>query len=83
MIFNLEGIAYRRARLIADIDRERLNLRDTTAILRQDIAYASLGLVVGKLSSRHAWMRGTIFAALAALAVTAGGRLIKKNSTSD
>lgn len=78
MIVNLEKIAHRRSRLIADIDRERLNLRDTAAVIRQDMVYASLGLIVGKLSSRHAWVRGIIFAAFAAFAVKSSGRLMKK-----
>jgi hypothetical protein len=77
MIFNLEGIAHRRSRLIADIDRERINLRDTTAVIRQDMIYASLGLMVGKLSSRHAWLRGVI---LAVFAIAASSRLMKKST---
>lgn len=81
MIVNLEKIAHRRSRLIADIDRERLNLRDTAAVIRQDMVYASLGLVIGKLTSHHAWVRGIIFAALAAFAVTSSGRLMKKSAS--
>jgi predicted DNA-binding ribbon-helix-helix protein len=75
MIFKLEGIARRRSQLIADIDRERINLRDMTSAVRQDMAYATLGLMVGKLSSRHAWIRGII---LAAFAIAASSRLMKK-----
>jgi NaMN:DMB phosphoribosyltransferase len=77
MIFNLEGIARRRSRLIADIDRERINLRDTTAVIRQDMIYASLGLMVGKLSSRHVWLRGFI---LAVAAIAASRHLMKKSA---
>lgn len=81
MIFNLNKIAHRRSRLIADIDRERLNLRDTAAVIRQDMVYAGLGLIVGKLSSRHTWVRGVIFAAFTAFAASSSGRLMKKSTS--
>jgi hypothetical protein len=77
MIFNLEGIERRRSRLIADIDRERINLRGTTSVIRQDLLYASLGLMVGKLSSRHVLLRGIM---LAIVVIAAIGRLIKKSA---
>lgn len=76
MIFNLDGIKRRRSQLIADIDLERINLRDTTTAIRQDMVYASLGLIVGKFSSRHAWVRGVV---LAALAVITSARLMNKS----
>lgn len=74
---NLEIIARRRSRLIADIDRQRINLLDTTAVIRHDMVYAGLGLIAGKLSSRHAWLRGII---LVLVALAAGGRLMKKSA---
>jgi hypothetical protein len=77
MIFNLEGIERRRSRLIADIDRERINLRGTTSVIRQDLLYASLGLMAGKLSSRHVLLHGII---LAIVAIAAIDRLIKKSA---
>lgn len=78
MIFNLEGIKRRRSQLIADIDLERINLRDTTTAIRQDMVYASLGQIVGKFSSRHAWVRGVV---IAALAVITSARLMNKSGS--
>jgi hypothetical protein len=77
MISNLERIARRRSRLIADIDREGINMHDTIAVVRQDLAYASLGLMVGKLSSRHVLLRGII---LGIVAIAASSRLMKKST---
>jgi hypothetical protein len=78
MIFRLEGIKRRRSQLIAAIDLERINLRDTTTAIRHDMVYASLGLIVGKFSSRHAWVRGVV---LAALAVITSARLMNKSGS--
>jgi hypothetical protein len=78
MIFRLEGIKRRRSQLIAAIDLERINLRDTTTAIRHDMVYTSLGLIVGKFSSRHAWVRGVV---LAALAVITSARLMNKSGS--
>jgi hypothetical protein len=75
MISKLAVLAQRRAHLIANIDRERESLRGTYAVIRQDLVYAGLGLMAGKLMARHAWLRT---ASLVALAIVAGSRLAVK-----
>lgn len=77
MIFNLEEIARRRSRLVADIDRESINLRDTAAVIRQELVDAGLGFMIGKLSSRHVLLRGVI---LAVVTTVASSRLMKKSA---
>jgi hypothetical protein len=78
MIPKLAALAQRRARLIADIDRERESVRDTYAVIRQDLVYAGLGLMAGRLVARHAWLRT---ASLVVLAIVAGSRLTVKPKT--
>jgi hypothetical protein len=75
MISNLDLISRRRSRLIAAIDQERVALRSTSASIQQDLVYASLGLMIGKLSANHVWFRGIL---IATLALVAGNRVIKK-----
>jgi hypothetical protein len=75
MIPKLAVLAQRRAHLIANIDRERESLRGTYAAIRQDLVYAGLGLMAGRLMARHAWLRT---ASLVALAIVAGSRLAVK-----
>jgi hypothetical protein len=78
MIPRLTALVQRRAHLIADIDRERANLRGTYAVIRQDFVYAGFGLMAGRLLARHAWLRT---ATLAVLAIVAGSRLAAKSKT--
>jgi hypothetical protein len=78
MIPKLTALAQRRSQLIADIDRERERLRGTYAVIRQDLVYAGLGLMAGRLIARHAWLRTV---SLAALAIVAGSRLTVKPKT--
>jgi hypothetical protein len=75
MIPKLTVLAQRRAHLIADIDRERESLRGIHADIRQDLIYAGLGLMAGRLMARHAWLRT---ASLVGLAIVAGSRLAVK-----
>ena len=75
MISKIAALAQRRACLIADIDRERKNLRGTYAVIRQDLVYAGLGLMAGKLMARHTWLRAV---SLVVLAIVAGNRLAVK-----
>ena len=75
----LTAISKRRAALIAEIDRERASLRGTYGAIRQDLVFASFGLMAGKLLARHPWLRT---ATAVALAVVAGSRLASKSSAS-
>lgn len=72
------ALAQRRAHLIADIERERSTLRSTVAVIRQDLVYASLGFMAGRLLTRHAWLR-TI--TLAVLTMAAGRHLSARSKT--
>jgi hypothetical protein len=76
MMSRLQALAQRRARLIADIQRERSMVRSCVAMLRQDLVYASLGLMAGRLLTHHAGLRAIT---LAVLAVVAGSRLTAKS----
>jgi hypothetical protein len=76
MMSKLAALAQRRARVIADIQRERSFLRNTIAVVRKDLVYASLGLMAGRLLTRNTWLR-TI--TLAVLAVAAGKGLSTKS----
>ncbi len=75
MMSNLQALTLRRVQLIADIQRERSIVRSTMAVMQQDLAYAGLGLMAGRLVTQHTWQR-TI--TLASLAVAAGRRLATK-----
>jgi hypothetical protein len=76
MIPRLAALIQRRARLIADINRERTSLRGTYGVIQQDLVYAGLGLMAGRLLTRYPWLRTTT---LAALAIFAGSRLVTKS----
>jgi hypothetical protein len=75
MMQRLQALAQRRAQLIADIQRERSIVRSTMAVMQQDLVYAGLGLMAGRLLTRHVWLRSIT---LAVLAVAAGSRLTTK-----
>jgi hypothetical protein len=75
MMPKLAALAQRRSQLVADIDRERENIRGTYAVIRQDLVYAGLGIMAGRLMAHHAWLRT---ASLAVLAIVAGSRLAVK-----
>jgi hypothetical protein len=77
MMTRLAALAERRACVIADIQRERNILRSTVAVIRQDMVYAGLGLLAGRLLTHHAWLH-TI--TLAVLAIAAGKGLTKKSN---
>jgi hypothetical protein len=68
----LNAIALRRAALALEIHVQRTAQRETLAVLRNDIAFARLGLVVGRVLVRRPWLRAL---ALGALAAVAAGRL--------
>lgn len=72
----LKVLALRRAHLVEEIGRERSVFHTDYAAIRQDLVYAGLGLMVGKLLARHTWLR-TI--TLSALAIIAGSRLTPKS----
>jgi hypothetical protein len=76
MMSKLQALEQRRAQLIADIHRERSIVRSTIAVIRQDLVYASLGLMAGQLLTRNALLR-TI--TLAIFVVAARNRLTKKS----
>jgi hypothetical protein len=78
MMPRLQALAVRRALLIANIQRERSMVRSTVAVVRQDLVYASLGLMAGRLLTHHAGLRAIT---LAVLAVLAGSRLVAKSKT--
>jgi hypothetical protein len=78
MIPRLAAVVQRRAHLIADIERERASLRSSYASIRQDLVYAGLGLMAGRLLARHTWLRA---ATLVVLAVLAGSQLTGKSKT--
>jgi hypothetical protein len=75
MMPRLQTLAQRRTQLIADIGRERSILRSAVTVIRQDMVYAGLGLMAGRLLTRHAWLRTFT---LAVLAIAAGHRLASK-----
>lgn len=64
----LHAIALRRAALAVEIQRQRTARRMMMGALRQDIAFAGLGLVAGRLLVRRPWLRALALGALAALA---------------
>jgi hypothetical protein len=64
----MHAIAQRRRRLGAEIDQQRAVLRETLAVVQQDVALAGLGLVVGRVLVRRPWLRALALGALAAVA---------------
>jgi hypothetical protein len=72
----LKTLSQRRAHLVAEIGRERGVFHTDYAAIRQDLAFAGLGLMVGKLLTRHTWWRAI---SLAVLAIIAGRRLTPKS----
>jgi hypothetical protein len=65
----LQAIALQRAVLAGEIGRQRTALGETLGVLRNDIALAGLGLVVGRVLVRRPWLRALALGALAAIAV--------------
>jgi hypothetical protein len=64
----LHAIAQRRRGLGAEIEQQRAVLRETLAVVQQDVALAGLGLVVGRVLVRRPWLRALALGALAAVA---------------
>jgi hypothetical protein len=64
----LHAIALQRAVLAGEIEQQRTALRETLGVLRNDIAFAGLGLVVGRVLVRRPWLRALALGALAAVA---------------
>jgi hypothetical protein len=70
MMSQIQRISQRRVQLIADIDSERINMRNSLAFAQQDLIYASLGFIAGRLLVRHKWLRAIILTAVAISANT-------------
>jgi hypothetical protein len=68
----LRAIARRRRALLAEIRRQRAAQRVTIAALRQELAFAGLGLIAGRLLARRPWLRALALGALAAVATRRG-----------
>lgn len=64
----LGAIARRRAALAVEIGQQRAAQRAIMAALRQEIAFAGLGLIAGRLLVRRPWLRALALGALAAVA---------------
>ena len=64
----LHAIAQRRAILSAEIEQQRFGLRESAGVLRQELAFAGLGLVVGRMLVRRPWLRALALGGLAAFA---------------
>ena len=73
MKLRLAALAQRRAHVVAEIDRQRMQVRAGTAAIRQDLVYAGLSFLATRLLARRPWLRAL---ALAALAVAVGSRLV-------
>jgi len=73
-----QTLSLRRARLVDEIEGQRTSLRIGLAAIRQDMALASLGLLVWRLLARRPVLR-----TLAGLAVAAGGLLAARRKTAD
>jgi hypothetical protein len=78
MMPNLQALTQRRAQLITDIQRERGMVRSTLAVIRQDLVYAVLGLMAGRLLTHHAGLR-TVTLAVLAVAAASSSRLTRKS----
>ena len=64
----LRAIAQRRAFLSAEIEQQRFELRQSAGVLTQELAFAGLGLVVGRILVRRPWLRALALGGLAAFA---------------
>jgi hypothetical protein len=64
----LHAIAQRRAILSSEIQQQRSGLRESLGVLSQELAFAGLGLVVGRILIRRPWLRALALGGLAALA---------------
>jgi uncharacterized membrane protein YjjB (DUF3815 family) len=75
MNFPFDAIARRRAVLVEEIGFERARVAVTLQTLHKQMAIASLGLMVSQFAGRSRWLR---IAALAAVAVSIGGRMLAR-----
>jgi hypothetical protein len=64
----LRAIARRRGALAAEIRRQRAAQSIIMGALRQDLAFAGLGLIAGRLLVRRPWLRALVLGGLAAVA---------------
>jgi hypothetical protein len=64
----LRAIAKRRAILGAEIEQQRSGLRESLGVLSQELAFAGLGLVIGRVLIRRPWLRALALGSLAAVA---------------
>jgi hypothetical protein len=64
----LHAIAQRRAILSAQIEQQRSGLRESMGVFSHELAFAGLGLVVGRVLIRRPWLRALALGGLAALA---------------
>ena len=76
----LRAIAQRRAMLSVEIGEQRTTLREVLAGVRNDLAWAGLGLLASRVAARHRWLRralmlGGVAAMLARHVATRGWRL--------
>ena len=71
----LRAIAHRRLTLGVEVQQQRAAMRDSLAILRNDLAFAGLGLLAGRLLVRRPWLRALV---LAGLSVAAARRITRQ-----
>lgn len=64
----LGAIARRRAALAHEIRQQRIAQHIIVSQLRQEVAFAAVGLVVGRLLVRRPWLRRLALGALGAFA---------------
>lgn len=64
----LRAIARRRAALAVEIGQQRAARRLMMEALREDLAFAGLGLIAGRMLVRRPWLRALALGALAAVA---------------
>ena len=71
----LRAIAHRRLTLGVEVQQQRAAMRDSLANLRNDLAFAGLGLLAGRLLVRRPWLRALV---LAGLSVAAARRITRQ-----
>jgi hypothetical protein len=68
MSAQLQAIERRRAALGREIGQTRAAQRQALSAVRQELAVAGLGLVIGRLLVRRPWLRAAVMAGVAAVA---------------
>jgi hypothetical protein len=61
----LHAIAQRRAILSSEIQQQRAKLRGSLGVVSQELAFAGLGLIVGRVLISRPWLRAVALGGLA------------------